>query len=170
MTRSIGYLAAAGLAALLLGGGPARADDPALLTFQGGVFDVIQSDDEAAAFALEYRHEPVWWQVKPFGGMMGTADGAFHGYAGIVVDVPLGDSFAFTIGFAPGYFHEGGGKDLGHALEFRSSGELAYVFENKSRLGLMVNHISNASLSDRNPGTEVLMLSYSVPVRKLFGE
>ncbi len=33
----------------------------------------------------------------------------------------------------------------------------------------MFHHISNASIGDRNPGTETLVLSYSVPIRNLFG-
>ena len=142
----------------------ARAEDPDFLTFQGGAFDLIQDDDIAGSFAIECRSDEQLWIFKPFGGAMGTTDGAFHTYAGILLDIFFGRRVVLTFGFAPGLFHDGNGKDLGSAVEFRSSGELAYRFDDRSRLGLMVNHISNVSIGDRNPGTEVLMLSYSIPL------
>jgi lipid A 3-O-deacylase len=41
--------------------------------------------------------------------------------------------------------------------------ELAYRFDDRSRLGLSLSHYSNASLSDKNPGTEAIMINYSIP-------
>ena len=49
-------------------------------------------------------------------------------------------------------------------MEFRSSLELAYRFDNRARLGLSFYHLSNASLDDNNPGTEVFSLNYSIPL------
>ena len=51
-------------------------------------------------------------------------------------------------------YGEGDGKDLGHAIEFRSGIEVAYRFDDYSRLGLSFTHISNAGLDERNPGVE----------------
>lgn len=166
-------LCAAILCTAVLAAAPGLAwadDDPVLFTFQGGVFDAIQDDDTAASFAFEVRGNERFLLFKPFGGMMGTSDGAFHGYGGILTDIYFGRRIVLTFGFAPGVYSDGNGKELGYWLEFRSSGELAYRFDDRSRIGLMVNHISNAGLGDKNPGTEVLMLSYSVPLRKIFGD
>ena len=69
-----------------------------------------------------------------------------------------------------GYYEEGDGKDLGHELEFRSQIEIAYRFDDRSRLGLAVSHTSNASIADTNPGSESAILYYSVPIESLFGE
>ena len=66
--------------------------------------------------------------------------------------------------FSVGGFHEGDGKDLGGAIEFRSALELAYRFENNARLGVQVGHLSNASIYDSNPGEEFVILNYSIPV------
>ena len=146
----------------------AQDEEPDFLTFQVGAFDLIQDEDLAASMALEYRSNLEVLFLKPFGGLMLTTDGTAHGYAGVMLDIFFGRRVVLTFGFAPGIYIQGGGKDLGSFLEFRSSGELAFRFDDRSRLGLMVNYISNASIGSRNPGTEVLMLSYSVPFDKLF--
>ena len=72
----------------------------------------------------------------------------------------LGRRIVLTPSFAPGYYHEGSGLDLGHALEFRSQIEFAYRFDDRSRIGVAVSHMSNASIADENPGTESAILYY----------
>ncbi|MBM3565461.1 MAG: acyloxyacyl hydrolase [Alphaproteobacteria bacterium] len=143
---------------------PARADDPAFVTLAAGWFDVNRQKNEAAEFRLEYRHDQKFWIFKPFAGAMGTSDGASYYYAGILVDVYLGNRVVVTPSFAPGYYAKGSGYDLGHEVEFRSQLELAYRFDDRSRLGISFGHMSNAGLGDKNPGTESLMVNYSIPL------
>jgi hypothetical protein len=69
-----------------------------------------------------------------------------------------------TPSFGAGLYADGGGKELGHAVEFRSQIEIAYRFDNRARLGLAFSHISNASIGDKNPGVEVLNVYYSLPL------
>ena len=69
-----------------------------------------------------------------------------------------------------GYYANGDGPDLGFPLEFRSGVELGYRFDNRSRLAVGFSHISNADLGDRNPGTEIVTMTYSIPVGRLFGD
>ena len=38
-------------------------------------------------------------------------------------------------------------------------------FINKNRIGLSLSHTSNANLGDKNPGVEVLSVSYQFPVK-----
>ena len=66
--------------------------------------------------------------------------------------------------FAIGGYRRGTAKDLGSVIEFRSGIEIAYRFGNAARLGVAISHISNASISDNNPGTESIVLSYSIPL------
>jgi hypothetical protein len=47
----------------------------------------------------------------------------------------------------------------------RSGIEVAYRFYERSRVGLALFHLSNGGLADKNPGTEVLALSLSVPLQ-----
>ena len=143
---------------------PARAQDPSFLTFGLGIYDVNKQDNTAADFRLEYRHGEKFWIFKPWIGIEGTSDGAFYGAAGVLVDVYFGKRFVLTPSFGAGLYAEGSGKDLGHAVEFRSQIELAYRFDDRSRLGLAFSHISNASIVDKNPGVEILNLYYSLPL------
>lgn len=147
----------------------AETDDPSYLAFQFGVFDFIQDHNQAAAFALEYRHGERFLIFKPVIGVMGTSDGSAYGYAGVATDFYFGNRIVARLSFAPGAYHRGHGLDLGSVLEFRSAGEIAYRFEDRSRIGITAAHISNAGIGHVNPGAEVLMLTYSMPIRKLIG-
>ena len=141
----------------------ALADDPAFLSFGAGYYD-INDDMDAGEFRIEYRSGAKYWIFKPFVGAMATTDAAFYGYGGVLVDVYFGNRFVLTPNFAAGLYAEGDGKNLGHVVEFRSGLEASYRFDNRARLGLLFYHISNASLDDNNPGTEVLTLTYSLPL------
>ncbi len=142
----------------------ARAQDPSFLTLGIGYFDINRQVADAADFRLEYRHGGKVWIFKPWVGVEATSDGAVYGAAGILVDVFFGRRVVVTPSFGAGYYEEGDGRDLGHDIEFRSQIEIAYRFDDRSRLGLAFSHISNAILGDANPGVEILNLSYSVPL------
>ncbi len=150
----------------------AEGDDPEpdALAFGAGWFDIIKMRDNAAILNLEYRSDKKLWVFKPMFGMWASSEGGFYGYAGIRMDVYFGNRFVFTPSFAPGFYHDGNGKDLGLEVEFRSSVEVAYRFDDYSRLSLGLAHLSNASLGDKNPGVETLTLTYSVPFSKLLGD
>lgn len=150
----------------------ATADDPDFLSFAVGQYDFNQRDDEATELRLEYRSdEKVLWIFKPFAAFTATTDATLFLHAGLLVDVFLGRRVVLTWSEAPGYYHRGdSGKDLGHPLEFRSQIELAYRFDDRSRLGVSVSHVSNAGFGDNNPGAESIMVHYSIPVDRLLGE
>jgi hypothetical protein len=146
---------------------PARAEDPSFLALGLGYFDVNKRDDAAVDFRLEYRHGQKFWIFKPWIGVEATSDGAVYGAAGVLVDVFFGRRVVLTPSFGAGYFEQGDGKELGHEIEFRSQIELAYRFDDRSRLGLAFSHISNASIGDDNPGVEILNVYYSIPLEGL---
>ena len=79
-------------------------------------------------------------------------------YTGVQAHYKLG-ALNLTPSFAPGYYNEGDGKDLGHALEFKSEVELYYDLSQDSYLGLSWNHISNADIGDKNPGADSILFS-----------
>lgn len=143
---------------------PAAADDdPVFLRLAIGRYD-INDNREAIEFRAEYQSDLKLWIFKPYVGVMATTDGAAYGYAGFVTDFYFGRRIVVTPSIAAGLYHNGDGKDLGHVVEFRSSIELAYRFDNRSRLGISFYHLSNASLSEDNQGTEILSLNYSIPL------
>ena len=56
------------------------------------------------------------------------------------------------------------GEHLGNELEFRSGLELQYRLGNGARFGVGFFHLSNAGISESNPGTEALVFSIGLPV------
>lgn len=160
-----------GIAALFAAVLPAAAEEPSFISFGAGYYDLF--DNQSAGEArVEYRFSEAnkVWIFTPFVGAMGTTDAATYGYAGIGIDVFFGKRWVATPNFAVGLYGNGDGKDLGYAVEFRSGLEVAYRFDDYSRLGVSFTHISNAGLDDRNPGVESLVVMYSIPFQKLFGE
>ena len=158
-------IASAALVFGIVAGTDARADDPAFLTIGAGYYDINRQTDDSAEIRLEYRSDKKLWEVKPFAAIAGTTNSSFFIGAGVLMDLYFGNRWVVTPSFAPHYYHAGNStkKDLGHEIEFRSQLEVAYRFDDRSRLGLSISHYSNASLGDRNPGSETLMLNYSVP-------
>lgn len=157
---------AAILLALATSAAAAAGDAPSFITFQAGGYDV-NDNETAGQFNLEYRSSWNAWTVKPFGGVMATTDAALYGYAGFLLDIYFGDRIVVTPNFAVGLYANGDGKDLGSVVEFRSGVELAYRFDSRARLGIAFHHISNASISSNNPGTETLTLVLSLPLNDL---
>jgi lipid A 3-O-deacylase len=143
-------------------------DDPPRIAIGGGAFDVlpdsVRPGNGATGLALgEYRFGDVLWILAPFVGVFGTAKGAFYGYGGVGLDIKLFERLVVTPSTAVGYFQHGTGIDLGAHTEFRSGVELAYRFENLSRLGVGFYHISNAGIGEHDPGAEFFTLVLTTP-------
>ena len=154
------------LAATLVVAGASGAtaeDDRAFLAFGAGWFD-FNDNDQSVEFHAEIRTDYTFlWILNPIAGLIVNTDRAVYGYAGIQADIFLGRRFVLTPSISVGYYEEGSSKDLGHPIEFRSAVELAYRFENRSRIGIQFYHMSNAHLDDNNPGTEVIAITYARP-------
>jgi hypothetical protein len=146
--------------------GRAEAGDPAFVTVGAGVFDVFH-DQQAGDFKLEFRADRLGF-IEPLAGIEATTDGATYVYGGFNIDILIGRRIVFSPGFAVGYFSHGSGKDLGARTEFHSGAEVSYRFDDRSRLGLALHHISNAGITEHNPGTEILGVTYSIPVGRVF--
>ena len=133
--------------------------------FGAGYFDVTD-DWDAAEFRAEWHGNVAYKNLRPLGGFMATSNGAYYGFAGLIADFELSDRFIFSPSFAPGIYVKGGSaKKLGHWIEFRSMAELSYKLDSGARFGIAIYHLSNASLDDFNPGTEVISFSYTVPMK-----
>jgi lipid A 3-O-deacylase len=162
---ALGVAIAHPVAAQIAFGSPA---DPPRIAIGGGAFDVLPHVNPSASrttgLALsEYRFGDTLWILAPFVGAFGTAQGAFYGYGGVGFDISLFDRLVVTPSTAVGYFTHGTGVDLGAHTEFRSGAELAYRFENLSRLGVGFYHISNAGIGKHDPGAEFVTLVLTTP-------
>ncbi len=160
-----GVLAPPAMAQIALG----SPGDPPHIALGAGAFDITPSSSHpdsrtAAEFRGEYRFGDVWWFIAPFVGASVTSDGAFYGYGGLGFDINFTPNLVLTPNAAGGYFARGSGTNLGSAVEFRTGAELAYRFADQSRLGLAVNHTSNAGIGKHNPGEQSIVLMYSIPM------
>jgi lipid A 3-O-deacylase len=141
-------------------------DDPAFLDLQVGVRDI--RNYKVPAVDLEYRSDYQFFFIKPIVGILVSTRDAVYGYGGLAMDIFFGSRFVMTPSLAVGAYYKGHDVNLGTWLpEFRSAVELAYRFDDRSRLGIMFNHISNAGIGKSNSGTETAMLTYSYPITKL---
>ena len=129
-----------------------------------GNFDF--SDDKQAALLLGFQHQnedlnrdTIIGNISPITGGFITENSAAYVYTGFEWNVDMG-GLIFTPSFAPGLYYEGDGKDLGHVLEFKSEVQFSYVFSENSQIGFSYNHVSNASLGDKNPGANSYMFNF----------
>ena len=134
-----------------------------------GQFDINDSKD-SSEYRVEYLKDsisklsPGNFLLKPFYGIMINGDNGKYFYTGLRKDIQLEqENILFTPSFAIGHYDQGKSKNLGNDLEFRSQLELSYKLKNKNRIAISLNHISNASLADENPGTESIVISFINP-------
>ena len=87
------------------------------LNFYTGMFDF--SDDKQASGVLGLQHqndelfrESFLGTLQPVTGAMITADNASYFYTGVQAEYSIG-FLNLTPSFAPGYYNQGDGKDLG---------------------------------------------------------
>lgn len=127
-----------------------------------GVFEFDSPSDATAEFGSEYRFQPLAWQVRPVLGGQVTAEGAVYLHGGARVDLWLSERWRLAPFVSLGFYEEGEGLDLGSDLEFRSGAELSCRILPGQRLGISFYHLSNASIDERNPGSESIALTWSV--------
>ena len=130
-----------------------------------GQFDVNDTVD-SSELRFEYLYGNNFlknnYHLKPFLGVMRNGDNGKYIYSGVRKDISISEKWFFTPSFALGYYDRGDSKDLGYNLEFRSQIEFSYKLKS-SRIGFNLNHISNASIGDTNPGTESATISLIRP-------
>lgn len=148
-------------ALLLVPAAPSAAESPGwAVSF--GLFDIGQSEKATeAGIELHLASRRVWrFDLVPTFAITANEDGAFWGTAGFRLDVPLGEKWVLTPNFGTLLYEQGDSKDLGHVIEFRSGIEIARRLGD-GRLGVCLYHLSNASISSHNPGSESLVLVWS---------
>ena len=134
------------------------------VNFYSGMFDFSDNGKRSVLIGLQHQNEDLFREsflgtLSPITGGMVTADNAVYFYTGIQADYELGP-LSLTPSFAPGYYNEGEGKDLGHPIEFKSEVQLSFNLSKNSMFGMSYNHISNASLGDKNPGANSYMINF----------
>ena len=152
-----------------------------LNVFGIGVYNIFdESNDAKLDYRYERRYDKSIFEIgpeednffflKPFLGIELTTDSASYITTGIYLEDNLGQLFIgeknkyiFTPSFGIGYYDDGDGKKLGNQIQFRTTFEISYLLKNNNRIGFSFGHISNANLGDKNPGVEILNISYQIP-------
>ena len=129
-----------------------------------GMFDF--SDNGKRSTLIGFQHQNVdlnrdtfIGNLSPITGLMFTADNAAYIYTGVQAHYSLG-ALNIIPSFTPGLYEQGDGKDLGHMLEFKSEVQLSLDLPKNSQFGFSYNHLSNASLGDKNPGANSYMFNF----------
>jgi len=135
------------------------------LNFYTGNFDFSDDKQKAILVGFQHQNENLYrdtflGNVSPITGGFITENSAAYIYTGIEWNIDMGGNLLFTPSFTPGLYHEGNGKDLGHVLEFKSEMQLSYAASDRASFGVSYNHVSNASLGDKNPGANSYMFNF----------
>ncbi len=134
------------------------------LNFYSGMFDFSDHGARSTLFGFEHQNENLikdsfLGTISPVTGFMFTADNARYVYTGIQAQYNIG-ALNVIPSFTPGLYGEGDGKDLGHLIEFKSEIQLSLDLFESTQFGFSYNHISNASLGDKNPGANSYMFNF----------
>ena len=134
------------------------------LNMYSGMFDFSDQKQRAILVGFQHQNEELYREtflgtLSPITGGFVTENQALYAYTGIEWNFDLG-SINITPSFAPGLYGEGNGKDLGHILEFKSEVQASWNLSESSELGMSYNHLSNASLGDKNPGANSYMFNF----------
>ena len=129
-----------------------------------GMFDFSDDGQRASLMGVQHQDEELYrksflGRLSPITGAFLTKKNAFYLYTGVQAEYELG-FLTITPSFAPGYYNEGGGKDLGFPLEFKSEVQMSFDLGDSSQMGMSYNHISNASFGTKNPGANSYMFNF----------
>ncbi len=129
-----------------------------------GMFDFSDDGKKSTLLGFQHQNEDLnrdtfLGNLSPITGALITADKATYFYTGVQAQYKIGN-LNLTPSFTPGLYDQGDGKDLGHILEFKSELQLSLDLPKESQLGFSYNHLSNASLGDKNPGANSYMFNF----------
>ena len=129
-----------------------------------GMFDFSDDGKRSTIIGIQHQNENLnrdtfLGNLSPITGVLITSDNAGYVYTGVQAQYKIG-ILNITPSFTPGLYHEGDGKDLGHMLEFKSEVQLSLDLSKNTELGFSYNHLSNASLGDKNPGANSYMFNF----------
>ena len=129
-----------------------------------GIFDFSDHKQKSGIIGIQHQNDDLFREsflgkLSPITGAFISENNAIYLYTGAQAEYNLG-LFTITPSFAPGYYSSGDGKDLGHVLEFKSEVQMSLNLSDSTEFGMSYNHISNASLGDKNPGANSYMINF----------
>ena len=134
------------------------------LNFYTGMFDFSDKGKRSTLFGIQHQNEDLFrdsflGNLSPVTGGLITGDNSMYIYSGVQADYEFG-SLKLTPSFTPGIYSQGDGKDLGSPIEFKSEIQLSFDLTKNTIFGMSYNHISNASIGEKNPGANSYMFNF----------
>ena len=143
---------------------PNKIKEPHKFNFYSGMFDTGDSVGESSMIGIQHQNENLYRDtflgtISPVTGFLMTGDNSTYLYTGIKADYKIG-YLNFIPSFTPGLYGKGGGKDLGHIIEFKSELQMSLDLPKNTEFGFSYNHVSNAGFGDKNPGANSYMFNF----------
>lgn len=140
-----------------------------------GVFD-YKHETDAFALTTKYIQDKnintrVFGDIKPIheisfyydDGASSNQSFATYLSSGLTKRINLSQKIFFAPSFSAGLYQGfDDAKDMGHIIEFKSEIEINYNIFKNSVLGVSWSHISNADLSNTNPGSDNLLFNFRI--------
>lgn len=156
--------------ALFATAGTAQARERGLLTVSGGVFDLVMHHRQEFEGEVQYRfaysllasEDGAFRGFHPLVGGFINSSSAAMAFAGIAAPFSFGDNrWEITPSGSVGAYSHGNSLDLGGIFEFRLGVATSYRITRYTRLGVEIEHISNANTHRINPGSNNALLTWS---------
>lgn len=150
--------------------GTAQARERGLVTVSGGVFDLVMHHRQEFEGGAQYRfayslfasEDGAFRGFHPIVGAFANTSSAAMVYGGFAAPFSFADNhWEITPSGAVGAYNHGNSLDLGGIFEFRLGVAVSYRLTRYTRLGVELEHISNANINRKNPGTNNALLTFS---------
>ena len=137
------------------------SEKPAYVVLGGGVSGVFNNEKSIVGMA-EFQPS---LHIGPFGTWVAfqASDQEYYLGTGLLLNWYVTERLFVTPSLGVGVYGEHHGVDLGSQLEFRSGIECGYDMKKAGRISVGLWHLSNASIGETNPGTELVAVRYSRP-------
>ena len=125
-----------------------------------GIFDT-RDDRDILTGSITFESKPLSgiWSLRPTMQLLVVDGGGYYLGLGIMKDFFINKDWVCGLGSSAGLAHDSEESSaLDYDLEFYSRVFLTRQINMSNALRLEFGHISNAGLSEKNPGTEPLML------------
>ena len=145
--------------------------NPSYFGLSVGVFDPLRESERSVALNAEYQPGvKIAGVLQPIFGAMVTTGSAVMGYAGVGVPFKVTEKIQIMPSVAAAVYHNGADYDLGQMLNLRAGGEIAYVLDNKSRIGLGGYVLTNLDSTEKRDRTGMILVSYTTPTSIFSGK
>ena len=139
-------------------------------TLGAGLFDVTEPEDISFVGLVDYRFSPRLFPglyderfhgVGPIAGILANTDGGFYGFGGIFLDIRWDEKIIILPSLSVGGYSQNDSKKLGGVLEFKPEFYIGYKLNAQNLVGLSLQHISNASFHNKNPGVNMIIFTWT---------